>query len=121
MKSNLELIKEINGNCLYEIQHIPFYYDGTRIIEKYFWHYELECFINEGKKLYKTEDDIIRFTIIKALDSIIQDIENRKPRALMISDEPDSLKEHIINLAEDFKEEMKDKRHLKHRVINNIG
>ena len=104
------MVCDLEHCFLYELQHIPVFYNGHGVvaIEKYFWETELDYLIQEGKKLYEDEKVALLYAAICALEIIVEDMNNHRPRAVLACNgKIKPVKKDFVGLINDYKKTLK--------------
>lgn len=98
-----DLLRDLENDFLYEIQHIPVYENKHRKEIKYFEDSVLEGYLEEGKKLYRFSSYVLLYAATKALKQLVFDIEAKKPLILeVLAENVEEDKSRFKSLSKDY-------------------
>jgi len=109
------MVCDLEHCFLYELQHIPVSDNKDEqdivAVEKYFWETELDKLITDGIHKYHDDKKALLHAAICALEIIIEDLDNRRPRAILLcgghTDKIKAVKKSFVSLWKDWKDTLK--------------
>ena len=104
-----KLLDNMENNLIYELQHIKSYCPIEEV--KYFWDAEILEWIREGEEKYGAEEENhLLYASIQALEVVVKDIEDKRPRAVLLWERGiASTHKNLKQLLKDYKEILKER------------